>query len=168
VVGVAGLSAAFCAADYLLFVRTAWGQRLDDAALAGRGSLPPLLLQGVLNLLGTIQLGTVGVALVAVTALGTRRGGWPLGIAAGGIIGGAVATVEALKRTVLSRPALLGAPDPSGSATASRVAMRARRPIPGGLSPATLDGVWSETVYFADRPARLAGTVRRRARCGIG
>jgi membrane-associated phospholipid phosphatase len=112
---LAVFSAGLFVAVYLVFVQTAWGQRLDDAALAGRGRLPPPVIRGVLDLLATIDLGSLLVALVAIVALGSRRGHVRLAVAAGGVIVGATVSAEWLKRIILTRPALLASPDPFGT-----------------------------------------------------
>ena len=113
--GLAVLSAALFGAVYLVFVQTAWGQSLDDAALAGRGRQPPDVVHGVLDLLATIDLGSLLVAIAAIAALGYRRGRRRLAIVAGSVIVGSVVSAEALKRFLLTRPALLDSPDPFGT-----------------------------------------------------
>ena len=113
--GLAGLSAALFLVVYLVFVRTARGQRLDDAALAGRGRRPPEVVHGVLDLLATIDLGSLAVALLAIVAVAYRYGRWRLAAAAGLVVLGAVGSAELLKRVVLGRPALLDHPDPFGT-----------------------------------------------------
>jgi membrane-associated phospholipid phosphatase len=111
---LAALCAVLFVAVYVVFVRTAWGQQLDDAVLAGRGHQPPDVVHGVLDLLATIDLGSLLVAGLAIAALGYRRGQVRLTVTASSVIVGAIFSAEALKRVVLTRPALLGGPDPFG------------------------------------------------------
>ena len=113
--GLAMISALLVAVVYLVFVRTAEGQRLDDAALGGRGRRPPEVVHGALDLLVTVDAGSLVVAALAVAAVGYRQGRLDLAAAAGGVILGATATTELLKRVVLGRPALLDRPDPFGA-----------------------------------------------------
>ncbi len=112
---LAAFSAALFVAVYLVFVRTDWGQRLDDAALAGRGRQPPQVVHGVLDLLATIDLGSLVVALLAIIAVAYRYGRGRRAVAAGLVVLGAVVSAEALKRLVLGRPMLLDHPDPFGA-----------------------------------------------------
>ena len=113
--GLATSSTLLVAVVYLVFVRTAEGQRLDDAALGGRGRRPPEVVHGALDLLATVDAGSLVVAALAVAAVGYRQGRLDLAAAAGGVILGATATTELLKRAVLDRPALLDRPDPFGA-----------------------------------------------------
>lgn len=99
---------------YLVFVRTHAGQRVDDAALAGRLA-SPRARQAASDLLTTISAGSVALvlALLAGQALVRRRAA--LAVVALAVILGAVGTSEVLKHVLLSRPDLVLSPLPQNS-----------------------------------------------------
>lgn len=107
---------------YLVFVRTHWGQELDDAAFEGRAVTRPEITAETDRLLHSVtrfSLALLGGALVII-ALARRR--VRLAVVVGLALGGALLTSEALK-TVLPRPRLsdiagvTGNSFPSGHAT---------------------------------------------------
>jgi hypothetical protein len=94
-------------AMYLLFVRTGLGQQIDEAArrIAGRASTD--VTEPLHGLLGIVS--NTSIALGAAAAMGIawlRRRLW-LGFAIGGMVLGANATTQLLKRVILDRPDLL-------------------------------------------------------------
>lgn len=99
---------------YLVFVRTHAGQRVDEAALAGRLA-SPRARAAASDLLTTISVGSVALvlALLAGQALVRRR--LALAVVALAVILGAVATTEALKHVLLTRPYLVSTPIPQNS-----------------------------------------------------
>ncbi len=92
---------------YWLAVRTAWGQRAGNAALAGRFRQPPAFIDGSLDLLETISILSLFLVGGTLCLLGLVRGGWPLGIGIGAAILGANVTTQVLKRVIFTRPHLL-------------------------------------------------------------
>lgn len=114
---VAGVAAAF-----VVLIRTEYGQRLDQGAFEGRGLAAPGARDAAADLLTTISVGALvlAIALLAGQALLRRR--LVLALVAAAVIGGAILTTEALKHVLLQRPDLIGrAPFantfPSGHAT---------------------------------------------------
>lgn len=119
------LLAAFCVGAlivlYVVAVRTGWGQRIDNAALAGR-TTRPTVQRATAHLLDTITLTSlvVGACVVALIAVARRR--VHLAVAAGALLLVANVTAQVLKDRVLARPPLavpnlLGPSFPSGHAT---------------------------------------------------
>ena len=53
---------ALVVAVYLMFVRTKWGQTVDDAALAGRVLQPADIISDAWELLDVISVATLGFA----------------------------------------------------------------------------------------------------------
>lgn len=99
---------------YVVFVRTHPGQRVDEAALAGR--LASSHARAAANdLLTTISGGSVALvlALLAGQALVRRR--VALAVVALAVILGAVATTEVLKHMLLTRPDLVRSSIPRNS-----------------------------------------------------
>lgn len=92
---------------YWLAVRTDWGQRAGNAALAGRSRQPPAFIDGSLDLLETISILSLFLVGGTLCLLGLVRGGWPLGIGIGAAILGANVTTQLLKRIFFTRPNLL-------------------------------------------------------------
>ncbi|MFM9378123.1 phosphatase PAP2 family protein [Gordonia sp. VNK21] len=116
-------TAVLCAA-YVLAVRTATGQRLENAALRGALQVNPAEVTGADEVLATITVTSLGVAVAIVGLIGLIREGWWLACAGVATIGGPVVATEVLKRWVLPRPELVDAPDsilhnsfPSGHTT---------------------------------------------------
>jgi len=99
---------------YLVFVRTHAGQRVDEAALAGRLA-SPRARAAASDLLTTISVGSVALvlALLAGQALVRRR--LALAVVALAVILGAVSTSELLKHALLMRPELVASPIPQNS-----------------------------------------------------
>jgi membrane-associated phospholipid phosphatase len=103
---VAAIALVLLAVLYLFGVRTAWGQRVDAAALRGSGTLRPAAVHAAGRLLATIDvasLALIGAAIVLV-AVTRRRPFLAIGVAF--IIGASVVTTELLKHVILTRPYL--------------------------------------------------------------
>ena len=106
---------------YGVAVRTADGQRIDEAALRGRvGS--PVARAAAEHLLTTISVGSLALAIAALVGLALLRRRAALALAGAGVVVASVLTTEALKLELLTRPTLAGgAPDantfPSGHTT---------------------------------------------------
>ncbi len=118
----AALAAVGVLVLYLVFVRTHWGQEVDDAAFEGRSVTRPELTAETDRLLQSVtreSLAVLGGALLLV-ALARRR--VRLALAVGVALAGSLLTSEVLK-TVLPRPVLSGIAGvtgnsfPSGHAT---------------------------------------------------
>lgn len=97
-------------AIYLLFVRTAWGQTVENAALIGAGLAPGNSVQVDNSSLAVISRTSLGVAVLGLGALGWWRAGWRLGVGAAAVVAGSTLIAEGLKRFLLSRPELVDAP----------------------------------------------------------
>ncbi|UJA20384.1 phosphatase PAP2 family protein [Thermoleophilia bacterium SCSIO 60948] len=159
------------AALYGLLVRTEAGQRLDGAAIDGRRLAGARGEQAADALLGTIDITSIALALIAIATVATLRRRPAAGAVAAAALIGALVTTEALKSYVLPRPDLLGAAFydnsfPSGHATiAMAVGVAAllvaapgtRRPLAiaaalfaGGVGAATVALGWH-------RPSDVAG-----------
>ena len=117
--------AVFCAVSlvvlYVVAVRTGWGQRIDNAALAGR-TTRPTVQRATAHLLDTITLSSLvlGSAVIGLIAMARRR--VHLAVTAGALLLVANVTAQVLKDRVLARPPLvvpnpLGPSFPSGHAT---------------------------------------------------
>jgi len=110
------LLAGFCAVAlvvlYVVAVRTGWGQRIDNAALAGR-TTRPTVQRATAHLLNTITLSSLvlGSAVIALIAVARRR--VHLAVIAGALLLVANVTAQVLKDRVLPRPLLVN-PDPLG------------------------------------------------------
>lgn len=108
--GMAWLAAAFgagFAATYWFFVRTAVGQRLDNAALVGRSVVPEEFVADAWSILDTISVTSLAVAAAAVGAVAlVRRRPW-LAAGAAMIVLGSNLITQVLKRVVLARPELV-------------------------------------------------------------
>lgn len=92
---------------YVLFVRTAWGQGIEDAALAGRAVEPQQLIADAWHLLDTISVGALGVVGIALMGVAAVRKRFALAVATGVMVLGANATTQVLKRVVFDRPDLV-------------------------------------------------------------
>lgn len=101
---VAVAAAAATLVVYLVFVRTQWGQEVDDLAFEGRNAVKPSATRRTDRLLGTItvqSLFLLGGAIVTVAVLRRRL---RLAITVGAAMSLAVLTTELLKLVVLQRP----------------------------------------------------------------
>ncbi len=102
-VGVLVVSVAVLAVMYIVFVRTADGQRLDQAAVARLGQDQPVRV----TLRSVHQWVTVALVVLAVGAclvLTAVRRRWLHSVGAAAILVGANLTTEVLKHRVLPRP----------------------------------------------------------------
>lgn len=99
-------AAAGVALVYVLWVRTRTGQRLDQAALNGRG-ISHAARDAAGHLLSTISDGSLAVAVCVLAALAFVRHRRTLALVAAISVLGAVVTTEVLKLVVLQRPALI-------------------------------------------------------------
>jgi membrane-associated phospholipid phosphatase len=95
---------------YVVAVRTAWGQDLDDAALDGRATRP-IVLHATGRLLDTISVTSLVLLGGAAVAIAAARRRLHLALVAATVVTGAIATSELLKLVVLGRPEL-GTTDP--------------------------------------------------------
>lgn len=101
---VSALAALTVAVVYLVFVRTRWGQEVDDLAFEGRAAVTPQTTQRLdrmLRVITEVSLFVFGGAIVVV-ALAQRR--LRLVFVVGGCMSMAVVTTEVLKLHVLTRP----------------------------------------------------------------
>lgn len=104
--GLAGIAGTLLVVLYILAVRTRWGQRLDAAALRGRGALRPRAIHAAGQLLTTISIASLallGTAIILFAVISRRN---DLAAAAALLIVGACFTTEVLKHVVLPRPFL--------------------------------------------------------------
>ena len=117
VTSIAGLAVTF-----VVFVRTEDGQQIDQGAFEGRGLASPGAQEAADELLTTISVGALALAVVLLAGQALYRRRLVLALVAAIVIGGAVVTTEILKHVLLQRPDLIGrAPFantfPSGHAT---------------------------------------------------
>jgi len=138
------ICAAGTAGVYLLFVRTAVGQRLDMAALTSTDALPGTVVVDAWTLLDTVGIATLAVIALVIAGLAVMRGRYGLGLMAAVIVAGSNLTTQVLKRSLLERPFLLpGVPIhpnsfPSGHATvAASLAVAAFLIVPHRLRAPT-------------------------------
>jgi membrane-associated phospholipid phosphatase len=103
---LAGVCTILLLVLYVLAVRTEWGQRAGNAALAGRFHQPPAFIDGSVDLLETISIISLAIVGGTICLIGLIRGGWPLGIGLGVMILGANVTTQALKRVIFTRPSI--------------------------------------------------------------
>lgn len=107
---MAGLAVLFTGgfvATYWVFVRTAVGQRLDNAGLAGSSVVPEEFVADAWSILDTISVTSLAAAAVAIGGAALiRRRPW-LAAAAAVVILGSNLTTQVLKRVVLARPELV-------------------------------------------------------------
>lgn len=128
---------------FAVFVRTRFGQRIDQGAFEGRGVASIGAQDAAGELLTTISVGSLvlAVALLAGQALLRRR--LLLALVAAAVIGGSIVTTEALKHVLLQRPDLIGLTPfantfPSGHATiALGVGVAAMLVVPPRIRRAT-------------------------------
>lgn len=104
--GLAVACAGAVAATYAVLVRTHRGQRVDQGAFDGRGIASATAHDAAQQLLTTISVGTLAVALAALVVQALVRRRVALALVAGTAIGGSVLTTQLLKG-VLERPDLL-------------------------------------------------------------
>ncbi|MEA2058851.1 MAG: phosphatase PAP2 family protein [Actinomycetota bacterium] len=97
---------ALVVAVYLMFVRTRWGQTVDDAALAGRVLQPADIISDAWELLDVISVATLGLASMILMGIAVVRNRILLALATGVMILGANMTTQVLKKIVLTRPDL--------------------------------------------------------------
>jgi membrane-associated phospholipid phosphatase len=102
----AGIGAVAFAAIYVVMVRTAAGQRLDDTAVAGRVFGSARVRRGTGRLLGTISVTSLVVAGLFLMTIALVRRRWRLAIGAGILVFGSVVVTETLKHVLLPRPHL--------------------------------------------------------------
>jgi membrane-associated phospholipid phosphatase len=122
----AALSVLALLAVYLLAVHTRFGQRFENAALAGASQhRSGSWYEGADRWLNFITAESFAVALLVIAAVGAVRRRWLLALCGVGTAGGALVLSSVLKRTLPSRPDLaFGAYEahntlPSGHATAA-------------------------------------------------
>ncbi len=117
------LCAVALVALYVLAVQTAWGQRLDGAALSGRIFGRPRVREVTYGVLRTISMSSLAFLGGAVVVIALSRGRTRRALAAVVLIAGANLTTQVLKLHVLPRPDLVRGPleskptFPSGHAT---------------------------------------------------
>ncbi|MGW2104620.1 phosphatase PAP2 family protein [Streptomyces olivaceoviridis] len=118
-------AALLLAGVYGAFVRTATGQRWENAVLAGRREDETLAAARAANrLLDHITLSSLGAAVAVLLLIGLARRRFALTVVAVGTVGVSLLLAEVLKRYVLPRPDLVNAPErllgnsfPSGHTT---------------------------------------------------
>lgn len=124
---VSALSGLTVLVVYLVFVRTKWGQEIDDLVFEGRAAVSPQATKRLDRMLRTVtetSLFLLGGAIVCI-ALAQRR--LRLVFVVGGCMSMAVVTTEVLKLFVLTRPSFGGVQGiannsyPSGHATIAMV-----------------------------------------------
>jgi membrane-associated phospholipid phosphatase len=103
---LAVLFAFLLALTYLLFVRTTIGQKVDNAALIGRGVVPEEFVSDAWTILDTISVAGLALATLAIVTIAAVRGRWWQAAAAGAVILGANLTTQVLKHVLLARPDL--------------------------------------------------------------
>jgi membrane-associated phospholipid phosphatase len=166
---------AAAAVVYLVAVRTATGQAVENVAMDGRFEDEWWRLRPVADRLKLVATLLAAAGVVAVVAWAWRRRSWPRALAVAVSIGTAVALAEVLKLVVASRPALVAVDEraylgpntfPSGhSAVAVAVAVAAVALAPPGrrLPVALAGGAYAALVGLvlmageAHRPADIVG-----------
>jgi membrane-associated phospholipid phosphatase len=106
----AAIGAIAFVAIYVLMVRTAAGQRLDDTAVAGRVFGSARVRRGSGRLLGTISVTSLVVAGLLLMTIALIRRRWRLAIGAGVLVFGSAILAEVLKHVLLQRPHLVAEP----------------------------------------------------------
>jgi membrane-associated phospholipid phosphatase len=160
---------------YALAVRTRFGQKIDNAALAGRTTRASVL-RATDHLLNTISIGSLVLVGGVILLVALLRGRPYLAFAAAIVIGGANLTTQLLKHDILGRPSLdpnapgigpLAGPSfPSGHTTVAMslalalvlvVPARARPAAAvGGFAYAALIGIGVVTAGW-HRPSDVVG-----------
>jgi membrane-associated phospholipid phosphatase len=106
-----GLAAGLGLVVYAGFVRTAAGQRWENAVLAGRAQdETPTAVHRADGVLAHITVMSLGAAVGVLVVIGVLRRCLALTAVAVGTVAGSLALSEVLKRRVLDRPDLVGAP----------------------------------------------------------
>lgn len=106
-----GVAAGLGLLVYAGFVRTAAGQRWENAVLAGRArDETPTAVHRADGVLDHITVMSLGAAVGVLVVIGVVRRCHALTAVAVGTVAGSLALGEVLKRQVLGRPDLVGAP----------------------------------------------------------
>jgi membrane-associated phospholipid phosphatase len=100
------VATALAAVVYVVFVRTALGQRVDNAALLGALQQQPQVRLDDQSFLGRISADSLFAVLVVIAVVGLVRRRPRLGIAAAAAAGVAVVVTDLLKYSILSRPTI--------------------------------------------------------------
>lgn len=100
----AAVAAVMVALVYVVFVRTRWGQEVDDLAFEGRAAVKPAATRRTDRLLNTVTVESLFVfgGLIVLTAVLRRR--LRLAVTVGAAMSLAVVTTEILKLELLTRP----------------------------------------------------------------
>jgi membrane-associated phospholipid phosphatase len=109
--GLSIVSAIGFVVVYLIFVRTGYGQRIDDEALTGR-FVAQRAVEAADQLLNTITIGSLVLATALLVAQALIRRRFDLSLVAAAVIGGSVLAAEAFKHELLNRPELIVGPLP--------------------------------------------------------
>jgi membrane-associated phospholipid phosphatase len=164
------VSVVLLALIYVIAVHTAWGQRVDDAALEGRTNRESVI-RVTQHLLDTISVASLALGSAAIVAVAIVRRRPHLAVTAGLIILGANVSTQLLKKVILDRPHLGERPFtanwfPSGHSTVAMslavalvvVVTEDARPIAAlvGLVYATLVGAGTVTLGW-HRPSDVLG-----------
>src|SRR4029453_18585656 len=102
---LAAVCLVLLAAVYLVAVHTAWGQRIDDAALDGRTTRGGVQ-QATTRLLDTISVSSLVLGTGAVVVIALARHRPHLALTAVVVILGANVSTQLLKKVILDRPDL--------------------------------------------------------------
>lgn len=89
---------------YLLVIRTYWGQELDERTLLGADVISDIRAAQADRFLRIVSVGTLGLAMVLVAAVGYLRQRPRLALIAAASIAVAVGITELLKLVILERP----------------------------------------------------------------
>lgn len=95
-------------AIYVLFVRTRWGQHLDDLAYQGRDATRTRAGRRSERLLRSVTVSSLAMLTLAFMLVSLARRRWRLALAVVVAIGGAIVTTELLKHIVFVRPVYPG------------------------------------------------------------
>lgn len=120
---VAAVASAVVLVFYVVFVRTRWGQEIDDLAFEARAGITPQTTRRTDRLLHAVTRDSLVVLSAAVVLLALAQRRIRLMFVVGGCLVGALLTTEALKHVLLTRPAFPGVQGwphnsyPSGHAT---------------------------------------------------
>ncbi|WP_338704248.1 phosphatase PAP2 family protein (plasmid) [Streptomyces sp. Q6] len=142
---------------YLVFVRAATGQLWENAVWAGRAQdESPAAMHRADRVLDHITVMSLGGAVAVLVLIGAVRRCYAVTMAAAGVVGGSLMLSEVLKRFVLRRPDLVGAPPrlldnsfPSGhTAIATSVVVGLALVVPYRLRAAAVGAcaVWAALV----------------------
>jgi len=101
---IAGVAAAVVAVFYMVFVRTRWGQEIDDLAFEARAAIKPQTTQRTDRLLHAVTRDSLVVLSAAVVLLALAQRRIRLMFVVGSCLVGALVTTEALKHVLLTRP----------------------------------------------------------------